>query len=232
MKNFIYKLSIVLSIFIIYFIIVHLYSIRLLPGEYLCNDYIEKLDETMSPLQSHIKEYNIEAFIVGKDRGDISLMPIYNFHDGGAKLILKKDNLIIPDGSYGIRNPKIKIINSKEFIISSDDFSPKLYKYVANSERYVANKILVGEYIDNKGLKYIFNRNGIANFPDRKFEYEIGLDHIFVHCDYFRDNSSKEPLPIYAFTIKNGFLTIFTTSGKDAVLSADKQSLLILKKIK
>lgn len=203
-------------------------NIHILPGDYLRSDYMETLEKTHSPIQSDV--FNMPQFIRTQMKKDgLFLLSIFNFHEGGPEFILFGDGSIITQISAGFNtsNLFIDVIDDQHFELGFDKFKPMTYIFVGEVDLYVANKILVGRYIDESGQNYIFGIDEWAVFPNNKFQYRIGLDHILLKYDYFEDVTSNK---VYAFKIKNEVLEIFGTSGENNE-NIDKQPLFSLKKI-
>jgi hypothetical protein len=111
-------------------------------------------------------------------------------------------------------------------------FKPVTYAYVKDAAAYVAKAVLVGRYKDEHGRIYEFREDGWAVFPDRRFEFEIGLDHVLDSYDYFMDaGQDKKHLPwaAWAFRWNRDTLQIFRTKevdGFDQII--DARPLLVL----
>ncbi len=201
----------------------------ILRGDYLRSDYIEILEKTYSPLQAWVFG-TYQLLKVSEEEKGLLLQPIINFHEGGPDFILRKDGSIITRLAAGhdTSNLSIEIIDTRHFKLGFDKFKPMLYSFVGNADRYVTNKVLAGEYSDEKGRHYIFGTDGWAVYPNDKFEYQVGLDHILLRFDYFFDKKTEDK--VYAFKIHNDMLEIFGTSGEINQI-VDKRPLLSLKKV-
>jgi hypothetical protein len=92
----------------------------------------------------------------------------------------------------------------------------------------------VGTYRDRRGLSYEFGEDGWAVFPDRKFKFEIGTDHVNgTGFDYFLDKGqASSPLgaSVIAFKWDRRVLQLFRTkedkSSDDEI--PDRRPYLIL----
>lgn len=199
-----------------------------LVGEYLRNDYIDKINQTRSTLLA-IKSNEPQMIIVKKEKNVLSLMTVFNFHEGGAIFTLRKDGTIVTETSAGddVSNLQLAITDPKNIQLGYGRFKVENYQYVSDATLFVAQKILVGKYKDKKGHKYIFQEDGMALFPTGKFQYKIGLDHLEIPYEYFVDIAENK---IYAFKLRDGILEIYNTSGEMNEIIAD-QPLLVLTKV-
>ena len=69
----------------------------------------------------------------------------------------------------------------------------------------------------------------MALFPKKdKFRYEVGLDHVEIPYDYYRNKKDNK---IYAFKIQNGVLRIFATEGEESEIIQQKP-MIVIKKIR
>lgn len=201
---------------------------QLVEGEYLRSDFIEKLRRQRSPLKA--SEFDSpELITVTKGENGLRLMTIFNYHEGGAVFLLNKDGGIEIETSAGdeTSNLKFEIIDSRNFKLGYGKFEYMNYIYVGNAEHYVSGEVLAGKYYDKKGRKFIFQKDGIAVFPKRRFSYKIGLDHIENPYDYFVDNNKNMT---YSFKLHDDILEIFETGGEMSEHIA-KRPFLTLKKI-
>ena len=104
--------------------------------------------------------------------------------------------------------------------------------FVKDAAACVAGIILTGHYKDRRGLDYEFREDGYAVFPDRKFQFEIGMDHVLTSFDYFMQMGPNHiATSVTAFKWEGGNLQLFRTKedegGFDDV--ADPRPYLSLK---
>jgi hypothetical protein len=200
-------------------------SATLVPGDYLCGDYLAALRKTRSPKQSEADDGR-QLITVGKDATGISLMLIYNFHEGGDTLAMGQDGSLQAK-LYGDQRITGNVIDAHHFKLIGAAKPPQIYTFVGDAERYAAEVALVGRYADDRGRTYIFGKDGWATFPDQKFRFIVGIDHVLTAYDYFW----VPPAPTkkeYAFRWVAGRLQIFAVHGEfpDDVL--DKQPFAVL----
>ena len=205
----------------------HAHAKQLIPGDYLRTDYIEKLNESLSPLKAVVFD-TPQLITVQTDERGLLLTSVFSFHEGGALFIRRADGAIMieSDGGDDTSNLQIHIIDPKHFILGYGRFKPMQYSYVKNAKSFVGRRVLFGKYKDDKGRIYVLGKDSKAIFPDRKFDYQVELDYVETHAaDLFRDRSTNK---LYAFKRQKNLLNIFATSGKLTEI-VDEQPLLILK---
>ena len=185
---------------------------RLIPGDYVRDDYLDGLEKTHSPLKA--LALGTPQLVVAKtDEAGMALTTIFNFHDGGSEFLLRRD------GSLGVQidaglvtaNLSFRIIDSRHFILGFDKFSPQIYTFVGDLASYARELLLAGGYVDQHGKRYIFDRDGTAVFPDHKFKYSVGTDQVLNRFDYFQDNTRHE---VFGFRRAGDTLEIFRTHGE------------------
>lgn len=170
-----------------------------LEGVWFRDEYIQKLAQTKSPVQSASGLYEL-AIDIWKEKNTYSWMVTYNFHEwvtrgvGCIKEIPSKgyyevkcvtnDFGIPEDVTYKIKvdnslNPKkIEFFNEKKYIKFSKVDQSRISLYV--------NKVvLAGVYKDKKGKTYTFEDDMTAKWPEKQFQYVIGIDPVFQKDDYF-----------------------------------------------
>jgi hypothetical protein len=95
--------------------------------------------------------------------------------------------------------------------------------------------VIVGDYADAAGKTYSFGEDGIAKFGDIQFPYEIGLDFVLrpnsgksnSKRDYFQNSQSHE---LFEYEIKDGVMSIYRTSGEEA-MDVEPEPFLKIKKV-
>jgi hypothetical protein len=188
-------------------------------------------------------QYGMYLVIVNRHENLFNLEPIYNFHEGGDPFILHPDGSVTIDerDSPYISNLSISVLSQDSFRLGFDDphdphtsLKPTDYVFVQKAEAYIGKIVLVGKYKDRRGRSYEFGEDGWAVFPDRKFKFEIGLDHVWgTHLDYFFDEGQTgHPLgsSIIAFKWDGRMLQLFRTQedkSNDEVVP-DRHPYLIL----
>jgi len=200
-------------------------SVTLFPGDYLRGDYLEKLRRTRSPKRSEVDDAP-QLIIVQRGTTGITLSLIYYFHEGEDTLAMGQDGSLQAE-LYGGQKITGNVIDAHHFRLIDATKPPQIYTFVGDAERYAASVALVGRYADDRGRTYIFGRDGWATFPDQKFRFIIGIDHVLTPYDYFW----VPPAPTkkeYAFKWVAGKLQIFVIHGKfpDDVL--EKQPFAVL----
>ena len=95
-------------------------------------------------------------------------------------------------------------------------------------DQYVIQFLLAGKYKDEKGFAYLFDKNGVAHWPDQYFTYKIGLDSTEVPCDYIMYYEEKPGKPtkkglLAFFKWKNEKLLLFTRDS-----ACDKEPFAVL----
>ncbi len=219
-------------------------------GEWLNKKYIDKLKATKSPRLA-VNGIVEDSFSIKKKQGEYLLMVIYNFHEGGSyfkvtglKQTTKKGvyNLIVQVPDYtSEKNNKFTLIkknSSDEILWTYESDHQKIKNTFIRVEPSVSvfvNRILlVGEYIDNKGRKFLFTESGKAIWPDNKFRYEIILDYVDspAPCDFLMEVDERgrysNPAVLYQFLWKDKYLFIYTVNNRDNVSNCGKQPTYIL----
>jgi hypothetical protein len=138
-------------------------------------------------------------------------------------------------GGYYSSGVTVTIDGDNLILTNYDVEGPLNYVYVGDAQRYVAKRVLVGDYLDSEGKTYYFNEDGTALFGDVKFQYEIGLDFVerwhankdIKIRDYFQNSKTRE---LYEFEINDGVMSIYRTSG-DMGEYVESEPFLKLKKI-
>lgn len=189
---------------------------QLRTGEFLREDYIKALCETLSPIRATREDGDPQMIIVGRDRDGFSFMPTHNFHEG--------DDLYRPTNGGRLRLGDaasavfaLVVHNSEAFSLVRGNFCLR-FRFVGQSERWVTNAVIAGTYRDASGDEYVFSRDGQARFPRRKpFDYTLGMDHVLTPYDYIY---SRGPEKSWAATITPQGISMHDVSGdNDEVVS-------------
>jgi hypothetical protein len=183
-------------------------------GEYLREDYIHALCETLSPLKATRPDADPQLFILDSDKDGAYLMPIHNFHDGGDPRRVSREGRLQRVES----NPQ-RIIDTgltfnahgTESFTLMKGSSELSFRFVAAGERWVSDSVIAGTYRDAMGRRYLFESGGQAVFPgDRQFDYTLAMDHVLSGYDYIY--SKKLGLTWMAKIDLKG-LVLYETSG-------------------
>ena len=197
-------------------------NVTLREGDYLSSAYIDQVKKTRSPLRAG-SQYGVYLVSVKRHGNLFNLSPIYNFHEGGGTFVLHPDGSITtpePDSSY-VSNVSISVLSQDSFRLGFDDARHSFkndYVFAEDAPAYIATLVLVGTYKDRHGLSYEFGEDGWAVFPDRKFKFEIGTDHVLTGFDYFMDQGQSGVAlhsSVIAFKWDGRTLQLFRTK-KDA----------------
>jgi hypothetical protein len=115
-----------------------------------------------------------------------------------------------------------------------DSYGSLNYIYVGDAKRFVAGKVIAGDYADAEGKPYSFMADGAAMFNSAQFQYEIGLDFVQrpdsgknKKRDYFLNSKSHE---LFEYEIKDGVMSIYRTSGEES-MNVDPEPFLKIKKV-
>ena len=166
--------------------------------------------------------------IVGDDGNQETITTIFNFHEGGPEFsINSRSSLsVVETAGFDVSNLVFQIDNEKKFSISFEKYKLHNFLYVKDSTAFISKKLLAGIYKDSLGYRYIFNDTGEAIFPNSKFNYTIGLDHIEIRSDYFIDNTNNIT---WGFIRRTSRLDIYPTEGNDVkTISNEPRYSLIL----
>jgi hypothetical protein len=204
-------------------------------GEYLKSDYISMIEKTHSPYAALTSSTDPALLIAYKGEYDLVLIHYFHeFHDGLN---------IRDDGKAYRMGPDWKDSSSESFTVDGDNLmftdynshGPLHYIYVGNAERFVARKVIVGDYVDATGKAYSFRDDGTAYFREDRFQYEIGLDFALrpdsgknnKKRDYFRNSKSRE---LFEYEMNDGVMSIYRTSGQES-MDVEPEPFLKIKKI-
>lgn len=190
-------------------------------GDYLREDYVSIIETTHSPAIAASKLFDEPISITSQETKDgTELMVGYNFHEGGVcALVQENGEVMTTQESCGVDASNLSLIfnDDNSLILGFGKFKRKKYIFVEKAEHFVANKTIVGNYIDAKGIRYSFKEDGSAVFGSEKFKYSIGLDYVErAHSDKTTRDfySVVETGDLYEFEFKDGFLNIYQTSGE------------------
>ena len=161
---------------------------QLRKGEYLREDYIHALCDTLSPLKATRHDTDPQLIVLESDQDGAYLMPIHNFHEGDVphrvspegrlQRILSDPNRVTDtDLSFSAHGAA-----SFSLMKGSSELS---FRFVGDAERWVSDSVIAGTYQDATGKKYMFDTNGQAALPDgRRFDYMLATDHVLTRYDY------------------------------------------------
>jgi hypothetical protein len=204
-------------------------------GEYLKSDYISMIEKTHSPYAALTSSK--EPILLVAYKGEYDLVLIHYFHEFDDGLNIRDDGKACRIGTDG-KDP-----SAESFTVDGDNLTftdynshgPLHYVYVGNAERFVARKVIIGDYVDAVGKTYSFREDGTAQFGDVQFPYEIGLDFVLrpnsgknnSKRDYFQNSKSRE---LFEYEIKDGVMSIYRTSGAEA-MDVETEPFLKIKKV-
>jgi hypothetical protein len=207
-------------------------NLTLLEGEYLSTTYIDELKATRSPLKAGSAD-RIDLIVVRRTDSGFQLDTVFNFHEGGDEFVIDSNGLVSPIGAGGteVANLTATVLDDHTFQLGYASFKPANYVFVKNAGEYVSKAALVGRYKDRHGRGYEFTEDGWAVFPDRKFRFEVGLDHVFGRdFDYFDEKGDKN-LKTWAFKWNHDTLEVFSTheiEGNEEIAVADGRPIVSL----
>ena len=184
---------------------------RLAEGDYLSRAYIGALKSKRSAFEAG-ETGQMNLVIVHREGTRFLLQPIFNFHESGTEFAIDQDGSVSsvdPESEY-TRNPSATVMDDHTFTFGFGEFKPVTYEFVKSSSDYISRAVLVGKYHDKQGRADEFREDGWAVFPDRKFKFEIGTDHVLDAFDYFLENRK-----VWAFKRNGGQLQIFTTNDAE-----------------
>jgi hypothetical protein len=204
-------------------------------GDYLKSDYIEMIKKTHSPYSA--SRSSTEPTLLTAYKGEYDLVLIHYFHEFHDGLNIMKDGKAHRMGS-GVENPSAVSItaNGDNLILTGyDSHGPLHYIYVGDVKRFVAGKVIVGDYVDSEGKTYSFKEDGTAYFGEVRFHYEIGLDFVLRpnsrkdnnKRDYFQNTKSRE---LFEYEVKDGVMSIYRTSGQE-LMDVESEPFLKIKKM-
>jgi len=166
-------------------------------GDYLSREYIEKLQKTQSPLSAE-GAHTINLLVVEKQDNEISVMPILNFHEGGPTFRLKKSGKAELENNAGLNISKYRLqaLSNHKLSFAMNKPQTDEYVYVNNVQELISRICIAGQYVDDKGRKFVFESNGTVKTPDGIMKITIGVDHIPYRFDYFEDSKNHQ---VYKF---------------------------------
>ena len=197
-------------------------SVTLREGDYLSGAYIDQVKKTRSPLMAGSR-YGPHLVTVTR-KGDVyHLDPIYNFHEGGETFVLRPNGSVttVEPNFAHISNLAISVPSQDSFRLGFDDVAAHAsfstdYVFVQSADAYIAKIVLVGTYKDRHGFSYEFGEDGWAVFPDRKFKFEIGTDHVLTQFDYFMEiGPNRSATSVTAFKWEGRNLQLFRTNSEN-----------------
>jgi len=203
-------------------------------GEYLKSDYVDAIEKTHSAfaaLNSSGEPTLLRAF-----KGEYDLVLIHSFHEFHDGFNIMEDGKAHRMGGKGECSPTVSVtVDGNNLILTGyDSEGPLRYVYVGDAQRFVARKVIVGDYVDTEGNIYSFKEDGTALFRDIQFPYQVGLDFVLRprsgknknKRDYFQNSKSRE---LFEYEIKDGVMHIYRTSGQEA-MDVEPAPFLIIKR--
>lgn len=182
-------------------------------GDYLSVEYIDMLKQTRSPITAGKHTDYRQYITIGYSAvyKQIYIRGMGSFHEGLEGLVTDKSLNIVSD-KFGETPAKIKVLSRFEFSIAVEG-KVLVYRYVGNLQNYIARNTVAGKYKDNKGGLYIFTEEGLATFPDRKFQYEVPTDLTMGFDQIFEIPIRRDGLK-YGFKVVNNELQLFKIVGE------------------
>lgn len=189
----------------------------LIIGDFLSKVYVSKLQETRSPYAAEGGRA-INLIVVDNQNGETSVIPIMNFHEGGPSFQLNQSGKLELEDSGGLKisNYVLYIVTSKKISFAMNQVKAEEYVYIKDIQELISRICIAGQYVDDKGRKFIFEPNGTAKTPDGTMKFTIGVDHIPYKFDYLEDSNTHE---VYKFVRKKCSLEIYRVL--DAVENQD-----------
>ena len=140
--------------------------LQLQSGDYLRNDYIEALNNNLSPSKAY-KYDSPQLIVVTTKKSEMHIKVVFNFHEAGILIAVDKDGTVIPQASGGINidNIVMEFTDSENIRFGVGKYKIMDYRFVGNAKDYVASKVLCGKYRDVDGNSYIFKKDGWHYFP-------------------------------------------------------------------
>lgn len=182
-------------------------------GDYLSTAYIAALER----MKSHKKAADMgapQAITVSRDKLKLNLQLHVNWHEGDSAVFDLDKSTAQTVGSECFKKTFLPI-DATHFNYQENKTASS-YQFVGNALSYITEKLLVGNYVDDRGRTYIFGRDGKAQFPGRTFRYELYPDIVFDD-DEFTDLDATKPeqLKNYGFAWRAGRLFIYNANCSD-----------------
>lgn len=182
-------------------------------GTYLSRAYLDVLLSTKSPYEADIKTAHAYNVATVRDKPKRCEITPETFHEGGMVYIVSSNHALQPGHGAYPRPTHFEVTSHNSFKLGFSAEEVVSYEYVGKVDEYVSTVALVGRYADATGRVYEFRSGGGAEFPDRKFRYEIGLDHALTRFDYFYDPDKVNA--ITPFRRDGEVLYLFTTKEQE-----------------
>ena len=177
-------------------------------GAYFNTVFLAKLTKTKS-LHKSWSGNDPQAILVSRDKGALQLDLVINWHEGDR-------------ASFDLANPakQIRVAGESDKTFTPQDVThfafqdsggKHAYLFVGNDQQFLIDTLIAGTYADARGRRYVFSRDGKAQFPDRSFRYEIYSDMVFENCDLItdKDETERHRLRNYGFAWKGDALYIY-----------------------
>lgn len=204
-------------------------TIRLESGEYLRDDYIQNLKNTLSPIKSTVFD-TPQMAIVRSEGNSSEIILVFNFHEGGPVFTLEDELKIDYSTGLDLKHLEFNIINKNTFVLSESRFGKHTYENVGLAGVFVGNLLFAGAYSDSKGNKYSFGKGGQGFFAGKPMTYSAGTDYVVEQKFNYIGIAIEEKTAVYGFEIYPGKILLCETSGefnetlnKDACLELTKK---------
>jgi len=202
-------------------------------GYYLRVEYIEALKKTLSHSvaleKCGISQFGINVTKKGKI---LEAMP-FSCNEGDEAFRIGIDG-IITDGR-GRRTNKLKIIDGNTLYLSTTNDQAGNYKYVGDFNKYLADLLINGKYVDENGKTYEFRSDGVCTMDKKKHVFKVS-DGCFPKGHIILDDS-KPFRAEFGFDIKGEKLELYhVIDNEDDMFDSDAtyedSPFLVLSKVK
>ena len=198
-------------------------SVHELEGRWISQTYLTTLRATKSPIHA-LDHITVPLFDIGTKDHDSYWSILYNFHDGATLPIKNIQATSKRDTFFVDVIPAYSSDKSKNYLVYSysdkdrltwildDGVSSTVEQYVRKDSTFsFEDLVLNGTYTDSLNRLYEFN-NHTAKWPKKVFNYDLGLDHVEIRCDYLEvlNDTTHNGSPLrYGFKITNGDLSLY-----------------------
>jgi len=197
----------------------------MLEGAWLNKAIYDTLLTTKSPYRA-IRGIYYTACEFKRKSGYLDWLVALNFHEGMGYPLAALETTTVPDmyrPVFHVFRYCGDIAANNRFVITDSTrpasfewlFAPRFpegagelqltfVRVEPTVEDYINRVCLAGTYTDEKGREFVFTDDQTALWPERSFDYHIGLDHVITKCDYIYSVGER----FYSFAWENGKLLI------------------------